>query len=76
MYIQPKLSFNANFSLEKKDSSLTHKTSFKICESLSKGHNSPVQLYDDVSLILQIFQTGAALEVSRFLDSILYTSNS
>jgi len=35
----------------------------KICESLSKGHNSSVQLYDDVSLILQIFQTGAALEI-------------
>ncbi len=62
--------------IRKKDFSLTHKTYFKICESLSKGHNSSVQLYDDVSLILQIFQTGAALEVSRFLDSIIYTSHS
>jgi len=35
----------------------------KICESLSKGHNSMNQLYTDVSPILQIFQTGAALEI-------------
>eukprot|EP00088_Acartia_fossae_P044851 TRINITY_DN4787_c0_g1_i1.p1 TRINITY_DN4787_c0_g1~~TRINITY_DN4787_c0_g1_i1.p1 ORF type:complete len:221 (+),score=34.02 TRINITY_DN4787_c0_g1_i1:37-699(+) len=35
----------------------------KMCESLAKGHNSPDQLYTDVSPILQIFQTGAALEI-------------